>query len=212
MLFSQNGCSLGVTLARHRKPQCRRAGMTQQFFERPILNSPYAYPARHWELDEDGQPTDRIIDTRRRRTDHAGPEPKKRRAARPDGDGLRRAATVCRARSRSTIRPRSSTRSATLKLAQACPTPTEWQVTPETARLLQHWRHHPFQSHSAVLLPGRGGRDGDLAGRGRAESWASVAKVLGAHRGRPTNRPIPNCCASRSSWRPAPARPRSWRC
>lgn len=30
------------------------------FFERPILNSPYAYPDRHWELDEDGQPTNQI--------------------------------------------------------------------------------------------------------------------------------------------------------
>ena len=26
--------------------------MTDQFFERPILNSPYEYPVRHWELDE----------------------------------------------------------------------------------------------------------------------------------------------------------------
>lgn len=25
------------------------------------------------------------------------------------------------------------------------PYPNEWRVTPETARLLQHWRHHPFQ-------------------------------------------------------------------
>ncbi len=35
--------------------------MTEQFFERPILNSPYHYPGRHWELDEDGQPTDREV-------------------------------------------------------------------------------------------------------------------------------------------------------
>ncbi len=26
------------------------------------------------------------------------------------------------------------------------PNPEQWQVTPETARLLQHWRHHSFQS------------------------------------------------------------------
>jgi len=26
------------------------------FFEHPILNSPYEYPARHWELDANGQP------------------------------------------------------------------------------------------------------------------------------------------------------------
>ena len=24
------------------------------------------------------------------------------------------------------------------------PNPSQWQVTPETVRLLQHWRHHPF--------------------------------------------------------------------
>ena len=27
---------------------------------------------------------------------------------------------------------------------RALPKPSEWQVTPETARLLQHWRHHKF--------------------------------------------------------------------
>ena len=36
------------------------------FFEKPILNSPYAYPQCHWELDAQGQPTQRIIDNRRK--------------------------------------------------------------------------------------------------------------------------------------------------
>jgi hypothetical protein len=35
--------------------------MSNPFFDHPILNSPYEYPARHWELDETGQPTQRII-------------------------------------------------------------------------------------------------------------------------------------------------------
>ena len=39
--------------------------MTDAFFEAPILNSPYEHPERHWELDEDRQPTTRIIDRRR---------------------------------------------------------------------------------------------------------------------------------------------------
>ena len=39
--------------------------MPETFFERPILNSPYDYPARHWELDESGQPTNRILEDRR---------------------------------------------------------------------------------------------------------------------------------------------------
>ena len=36
-----------------------------EFFRKPILNSPYEYPGRHWELDENRQPTNRIIDQRR---------------------------------------------------------------------------------------------------------------------------------------------------
>jgi type III restriction enzyme len=40
--------------------------MSNAFFERPILNSPYNYPARHWELGPDKQPTQRIVESRRR--------------------------------------------------------------------------------------------------------------------------------------------------
>jgi hypothetical protein len=32
-------------------------GETKPFFDHPILNSPYEYPRRHWELDETGQST-----------------------------------------------------------------------------------------------------------------------------------------------------------
>ena len=39
--------------------------MQEDFFQKPVLNSPYKYPSRHWELDESGQPTQRIIDSRR---------------------------------------------------------------------------------------------------------------------------------------------------
>ena len=40
--------------------------MSNLFFERPILNSPYEYPARHWELGEDKRPTHRVAENRRR--------------------------------------------------------------------------------------------------------------------------------------------------
>ena len=36
--------------------------MSNPFFDHPFLNSPYAYPARHWELDETGQPTQKVVD------------------------------------------------------------------------------------------------------------------------------------------------------
>lgn len=49
--------------------------MNNQFFEKPILNSPYGYPSRHWELDDTGQPTQKILETRRR-ADFITPIPK----------------------------------------------------------------------------------------------------------------------------------------
>jgi len=54
--------------------------MSNRFFEQPILNSPYEYPSRHWELDGSGQPTQNILD-KRRRADFITPipKPKKRR-------------------------------------------------------------------------------------------------------------------------------------
>ena len=40
--------------------------MDRRFFEQPILNSPYEYPSQHWELDETGQPTNRVVPERRK--------------------------------------------------------------------------------------------------------------------------------------------------
>ena len=48
------------------------------FFDHPILNSPYARPTRHWELDEQGQPTQKILETRRR-AEFITPIPKPRK-------------------------------------------------------------------------------------------------------------------------------------
>ncbi len=39
--------------------------MDGKFFEKPRLNFTVAFPGQHWEHDEDGQPTKRILDTRR---------------------------------------------------------------------------------------------------------------------------------------------------
>ena len=55
--------------------------MANPFVEHPILNSPYACPQRHWELDDQGQPTQRLIETRRRAEFITPiPKPKKRKA------------------------------------------------------------------------------------------------------------------------------------
>ena len=56
--------------------------MSNPFFEHPILNSPYECPGRHWELDKTGQPTQQIIETRRRAEFITPiPKPKKRKAS-----------------------------------------------------------------------------------------------------------------------------------
>ncbi len=55
--------------------------MSDQFFEKPILNSPYECPERHWELDPSGQPTQHIIESRRSAEFITPiPKPKKRKS------------------------------------------------------------------------------------------------------------------------------------
>src|SRR6202022_3452405 len=56
--------------------------MSNPFFDHPILNSPYGYPRRHWERDEAGQPTQKIIESRRSAKFITPiPKPKKHKAA-----------------------------------------------------------------------------------------------------------------------------------
>ena len=122
--------------------------MVDQFFERPILNSPYAYPGRHWELDGDGQPTNKIIEARRR-SDLITPVPKprKRRRSRDqaqmvfeDDSGL----TSDEQEYNPT--PIINEIRAYVEVWRNLPNADQWLVTPETARLLKHWRHHNFQA------------------------------------------------------------------
>lgn len=61
--------------------------MSNPFFDRPVLNSPYECPRRHWELDPDGQPTQQILETRRRAEFITPiPKPKKRKKSAQQND------------------------------------------------------------------------------------------------------------------------------
>lgn len=121
--------------------------MSGTFFDRPILNSPYAPPHQHWELDKDGQPTNRIIDTRRRSDlTTPVPKPKKRRQGRGQtemllggDDGL------STGEQEYNPTPIINEVRTYVEAWRNLPNPDQWQVTPETARLLTHWRHHQFQ-------------------------------------------------------------------
>jgi type III restriction enzyme len=119
--------------------------MAEPFFDHPILNSPYEYPKKHWELDEAGQPTQKVIEQRRRAKFITPiPKPKKRKAATQkgfvfdEGKGL------------STKEQQYDPTSVINEVRgyvdtwRALPNPNQWQVTPETARLLKHWRSSNF--------------------------------------------------------------------
>jgi type III restriction enzyme len=117
------------------------------FFDHPILNSPYEYPRRHWELDPSGMPTGAIAE-RRRRAEFITPIPKPKKRKPParqaeivfdEGKGL------------STGKQQYDPTSIINEVRQSVDAwralaPSQWQVTPETARLLEHWRHHSFNT------------------------------------------------------------------
>ena len=117
--------------------------MSNEFFEKPILNSPYDYPARHWELDDSGQPTQQIIESRRR-ADFITPIPK----ARKQKGGQQAELAIDEAISGEDERYANATIINALRDEvdrwRQIPNPSDWKVTPETQRLLQHWRHHKF--------------------------------------------------------------------
>lgn len=116
---------------------------SNQFFEKPILNSPYDYPARHWELVE-GQPTQQIIESRRRAEFVTPiPKPKKQKGGKSADlfdESMGLSAGEQKYDPISIINELRRHVSAWRNLNS----PNDWNVTPETARLLQHWRHHQF--------------------------------------------------------------------
>jgi type III restriction enzyme len=122
--------------------------MSNPFFDHPILNSPYERPTQHWELDQHGQPTQKILEIRRR-ADFITPIPKPKKRKKADaqdqfvfdeGKGLSTKAQQ--------YDPTSIINEVRgfVDTWRSLPNSDQWQVTPETARLLQHWRHHKFSS------------------------------------------------------------------
>jgi type III restriction enzyme len=119
--------------------------MDDRFFREPILNSPYDYPGRHWQLDPNGQPTGQIEEGRRKAS-FITPIPKTKKQKKSaqgqftfdEGKGL------------STEAQQYDLTSTINQIRQqvdewrARPNPATWGVTPETARLLEHWRGYNF--------------------------------------------------------------------
>ena len=116
-----------------------------KFFDDPILNSPYAYPDMHWELI-DGQPTEKIIGSRRR-AEFITPIPKtkKQKQSKQQELTLGMEDGLSSENQKYDEIPIINELRSHVDQWRKWPNSNEWQVTPETARLLQHWRHHDFQ-------------------------------------------------------------------
>jgi type III restriction enzyme len=124
--------------------------MDNPFFDQPIINSPYDYPSRHWELDAEGQPTQRIIETRRG-AEFITPIPKPRQRGRARAS--QREFVMDEGAGMSTEDQQYDVTAAVNEIRRLVdqwrkiPSPSDWGVTPETARLLLHWRQHKFSHY-----------------------------------------------------------------
>ena len=155
--------------------------MTDAFFEAPVLNSPYDFPGRHWELDEAQQPTDHIIE-QRRPASYVTPiaQPKKQ------GGKSQQAPLVM-----------GDSEGISSDEQEYDPTSTINVVR----QFVDNWRQvarggmgchardreaaealaaSSVQRIATILLPGRSGRDGDLADGGCARSAEDEPTTAGA--------------------------------
>ena len=186
-------------------------GMSHPFFDQPILNSPYEYPSRHWELDADRQPTNQILEHRRKVSFITPiPRPKKRRGVQREMVFERAAKELETATQQYDLTAFNNDVRRRVDRWRELPDPGQWRVTPETARLLTHWRSHRFSDIRPFFC--------QVEAVETAIWLTEVAPALGRE-GRQfleqidaaSGQAIRASRAWRSSSRPAPARRPSWR-
>ena len=123
--------------------------MSKPFYEEPILNSPYFVPTRHHALAEDGHPLDHPPIEGRRRCSYVVPAPRARKQRQRIKGGVQAQLELegrCEAGGSdySVARIVDEIRQH-LFTWRAIPNPSDWGVTPSTARLLTHWRTYDFE-------------------------------------------------------------------
>ena len=121
--------------------------MNELFFEKPIINSPYQPPKQRWQLDENRQPTHEIRPGRRPVSFITPiPNPRNNNTGAPQ-----RALDITQQQGIATeeqqydLNSRINEIRTQVERWRNLQNPKDWKVTPETQRLLQHWRNYQFQ-------------------------------------------------------------------
>ncbi len=104
------------------------------FYEKPILNSPYEPPTHYWKMDERGQPTDFILEGRRK-CELVTPVPKGKKQKQREGQK-----ELKLEKDRYNPLPIINELRSVVESWRHLANPRDWGVSPETSRLLQHWR------------------------------------------------------------------------
>ena len=118
-----------------------------RFFNQPILNSPYEYPSQHWQLDEHGQPTNRSTPERRSVAFITPiPQPRKHKQTQREIVFDQASREIETERQQYNLAHVVNDLRRHVDSWRRLPNPSQWRVTPETVRLLQHWRHHRFSN------------------------------------------------------------------
>ncbi|MCR5752621.1 MAG: DEAD/DEAH box helicase family protein [Kiritimatiellae bacterium] len=122
-------------------------GLSPDFFSNPVLNSPYVEPTRHWEL-VDNAPTGKIVEARRK-SDYVTPIARTRRtqanATQNEFDFGDEGGAHVNAEDKQRYQYDRINEIREAVAAWRSLPESSWGVTPETARLLRHWRTHDFK-------------------------------------------------------------------
>ena len=119
--------------------------MSTTFFENPILNSPYELPQKHWKTDSNNRPTGEVASFRRPsslRSPIPAPGAGRGEGAAEQMDLFTQTVEGVDYRENDFINQIRGLVGEWRKQPRE-----KWGVTPETARLLEHWRHYDFASY-----------------------------------------------------------------
>ncbi len=124
------------------------------------------YPARHWELDNEGRPTQRII---KNRTPIPKPKKRKNKDTPQQQEFVFDEGKVLSTKEQQyDPTPIINALRRDVDQWRTLKNPNDWKVGSETALLIQHWPHHKFNDIRSILLSGGSNRDcHPVACRGR---------------------------------------------